>query len=188
MPLEYRLEGLGGFGEALGPLWGRFGGPWVPVEGLWKNWGALTGTPQRTLAYSCSFKGGGGTLRATLEHPWGPLRRPVDVLGGSLGPCALGWPLGCPMEGLGGFLEALGESVVDPWGPLKALGSTYMEPKVHFGIQLERNKLFLGSEGGSRRVQNLIVANSWSEINDFEGCDRAGASLKSHRHEAPTAL
>ena len=24
----------------------------------------------------------------------------------------------------------------DPWGPLEALGSTYMEPKDHFGIQL----------------------------------------------------
>ena len=63
------------------------------------------------------------------------------------------------------------------WVPLETIGSIYIGPNVHLGIQLQRNHWFYKSEGGSRNVRGafesnpeLISADSCSEIIGFKGC------------------
>ena len=60
------------------------------------------------------------------------------------------------------------------WVPLEAIGSIYIGPRVHLGVQLQRNHWFLRPEDGSRKVRGafesnpeLISADSCSEINGF---------------------
>ena len=62
-----------------------------------------------------------------------------------------------------------------PWEPLEALGSIDMGFRAHFGKQLHRTQLFARAEDGCRTVQNVILANSFQEINDSEGCESSGA-------------
>ena len=55
------------------------------------------------------------------------------------------------------------------WEHLGALGSIHREHKVHFSGQLRRNQWFDMAEGGSWSVQNVISADSCSEIIGFKG-------------------
>ena len=43
-----------------------------------------------------------------------------------------------------------------------------MEPKGSYGRQLQRNSWVLGAEGGSKRAQNVILADSCTKINGLQ--------------------
>ena len=63
----------------------------------------------------------------------GGLREPLGALGLSFGKVC--WLLGGIWDALSALLGVLG-------GPFGALGSTYKEPRAHFGRQLQRNHWF----------------------------------------------
>ena len=111
-------------------------GLWKHLEGVWKYWGAYTWSPKVILGDSCSeIDGFKGAFESTS---------------GSVGSISVDLRIYVAQEQFGRQMQRNQCFYVGFWGPLKALGSTYMEPRVHFGIQLKRNQWFQGTEGGSR--------------------------------------